>query len=572
MVKPLKISDIMVPVKAVSILDGMDEITAAFVSADLEILPVIDGEGRFAGALKMRDVLSIWHRGLDRFQGIGSCINRNVACFSPDEPFDRVSADSLPAVVLDEEDHAIGVVPTGRLSSLIAINKELEAIIDSSYDGIWVMDGEGVILRINKAGERISGSPARVFVGRNIRELVERGLIDQSAALLVMEKKERVTINQTVLTATGEAVLLVTANPVFDEEGRLVRIVTNTRDISELIRLRDQLAREKEVSRRYMTELVHLRTLQNGDSGLIFRSAAMQRIAELSSRIADVDSTVLITGESGTGKEIIARLIHRLGRGDKKPFITISCGAIPEQLLESELFGYEGGSFTGARREGKPGMFELAHTGTLFLDEIGELPLRLQVKLLTSLQRKEICRVGGTKPIAVDVRIIAATNKDLGSMLKDRTFREDLYYRLMVVPIDVPPLRQRKEDIPPLVHHFLAEFNKHFGFEKTISPPVMDRLVNYDWPGNVRELKNVVERMMVMSRGGEVPPDDLPEFVNLKRPLPKAGARLNDALAETEMVLLAETYKEHRSWRKVADVLGIDRSTVYRKVSKYHMK
>ena len=567
----MKISDIMITVTPALMTDRIDQAVAFFLTEDLDILPVADDKGKYVGAVRTKTLLSILKDGAGPLQDMGACLAKDIARFSPHDSLDSVSAEALPAVVLDEENRLLGVVPTKRLTFLVSVNRELESIIDSSYDGIWVMDAQGVILSINKAAERIAGKPAAKYVGRNIRELVKRGLIDQSVSVLVMEKQQRVTINQTAKTASGTAALLVTGNPIFDEEGRLFRIVTNTRDISELIRLRDQLSREKAVARRYLDELAHLRSMQHGNSGLIYRGVTMQRIVELSSRIADVDSTVLVTGESGTGKEMMARLIHRLGRGDKKPFISINCGAIPDQLLESELFGYEGGAFTGARREGKMGMFELAHAGTLFLDEISELPLHLQVKLLMALQNKKIVRVGGTKPIAVEARIIAATNKDLTSMLNAKTFREDLYYRLMVVPIDIPPLRQRREDIPPLVHHFVATFNKHFGFHKTVSAGVMDRLVHYDWPGNVRELKNAVERMMVLSQGDELVAAELPGFMQARKPLPRIGSRLSDVLAETEAVLLAETYKEHGSWQKVADILGIDHSTVYRKVAKYRL-
>jgi len=580
----MKVADILLKVSPVSSTDSMGQAVSMILAAGADILPVIDQEGRFAGALTPGRMISALREGSRFSQEVASCIDRHPRCLSVTDIVEELAVDRVPAVVLDERGDSAGVVTaagfaaalhSGELSSelraLKDINKELEAVIDSSYDAIWVTDGDGLILKLNKAGERISGRPAAAFVGRNMREFVDKGYIDQSAALLVMEKRERVTINQTVQTANGEVVLLVTGNPIFDDEGRLFRIVTNTRDISELVRLRDQLLKEQQQSLKYMTELVQLRTLQGKDLDLIFRSVAMQRIVELSSRIADVDSTILITGESGTGKEMIARLIHRLGRGDKKPFITINCGAIPDQLLESELFGYEGGAFTGAKKEGKPGMFELAHLGTLFLDEVGELPLGLQVKLLRALQQKEIVRVGGTRSIPVDVRIITATNKDLTQMLKEKTFREDLYYRLMVVPIHTPPLRDRREDIPPLVYHFIDEFNRHFGFRKTVSPEVMDRLVGHDWPGNVRELKNVVERMMVISHGNEVTMKDLPDFVHQKRPLPKSGARLKDAVIEVETFLLSETYKTHGSWKKVAEILGVDYTTVYRKVARYHL-
>jgi transcriptional regulator with PAS, ATPase and Fis domain len=317
--------------------------------------------------------------------------------------------------------------------------------------------------------------------------------------------------------------------------------------------------------------LTHLRSLQVRDSGLVFRSKPMTQIIELAMKMADVDSTLLITGESGTGKELVAKLVHRQGKGDASPFISINCAAIPEQLLESELFGYEGGAFTGARKEGNPGLFELAHNGTLFLYEVAELPLSLQVKLLRAIQDKEVTRVGSTKAIPVNVRIIAATNRNLPRMLREGTFREDLYYRLMVVPLHVLPLRDRREDIPLLVRNFLDEFNSHFGYEKTLLPEVLDKLVNYSWPGNVRELKNVIERMIVMSPGNEIGLSSIPESIYTRRHVPRHGTRLKDAVEETERYLIEEVYKEHHSWNKVAEVLGMDRSTIFRKAQKYHL-
>jgi len=297
----------------------------------------------------------------------------------------------------------------------------------------------------------------------------------------------------------------------------------------------------------------------------------MMQIVELTIKMADVDSTVLITGESGTGKELIAKLIHKQSKGDMSPFISINCAAIPEQLLESELFGYEGGAFTGAKKEGKSGLFEMAHTGTLFLDEVAELPLSLQVKILRAIQDKVITRLGSTKSVSINVRIIAATNRNLTKMLKEGDFREDLYYRLMVVPVNVPPLRDRKEDIPLLVRHFLNEFNLHFCYKKTISPEVLDKLVDYSWPGNVRELRNVIERMIVMSQGDEVTLADLPGFINIKQRLYRSGARLKDAVIETETHLLSETYKNCGSWQETAKILGVDRATIFRKATKYNL-
>jgi len=461
---------------------------------------------------------------------------------------------------LEEISHELDVVKS--------LNRELGEIIHSSYDGIWITDGGGLVLDINEAYERITGISVKDVIGRTMRELVDEGYFDQSATLAVMKELRSVTIIQTV---KGGKQLLVTGNPIFDENGKLFRVVTNVRDVTELANLRQQLSRQEEQVLKYKTELTHLRSRQIRDSELIFRSVLMKQIIELGIKMADVDSTVLITGESGTGKELIAKMIHRRGKGDTSPFISINCAAIPEHLLESELFGYEGGAFTSARREGKPGLFEMAHAGTLFLDEVAELPLALQVKLLRAIQDKEIKRLGATKSTPVDVRIIAATNRDLSKMLKEGAFREDLYYRLMVVPVNVSPLRDRKEDIPLLIRHFLDEFNRHFGYHKAISPQVLDKLENYSWPGNVRELRNVIERMVVMSQRDEITIDDLPGFINIKLPFYRQGARLKDAVIETETHLLSETFKECGSWQETAKILGVNRATIFRKAAKYRL-
>lgn len=456
-----------------------------------------------------------------------------------------------------------------ELSLAQELLQELETIISSSYDGMFIANGKGIVLRVNSAYERISGIKASEVLGRDLKSLVEEGYYDESVTLLVMERLETVTINQTI---NHNHKVLVTGTPIFDEKGNLFRVVTNVRDITELVNLQSQLIKTKEKTLKYKTELSHLRALHIKDKEIISRSSKMLQVVELAMKIADVDSTVIINGESGTGKELIAKLIHKQGKGIEKPFIKINCAAIPEQLLESELFGYEGGAFTGARKEGKPGLFELAHNGTLFLDEVGDLPLLLQVKLLRAIQEKEVMRVGGAKPIVINARIIAATHRDLNSMVKSRTFREDLYYRLMVVPIYLPPLRERKEDIPLLTMYFMDKFNKHFDYNKVIMPQVIDRLMDYSWPGNVRELENVIERMMVMTPGEELTVHLIPENISKKHFLPKRGTRLKEAVEQTEAYLLVESYKEYGSWQKVAEQLGVDRTTIFRKVVRYGLE
>jgi PAS domain S-box-containing protein len=465
---------------------------------------------------------------------------------------------------LRQENPGFKSVEFGFVKGLIT---ELEAIINSSYDGIFITDGSGIVLRVNEAYSRITGIKAAEVIGKSMASLVSEGVYDQSVTLLVMEKRESVTISQTVQRSNKQ--ILVTGNPIFDERGKLFRVVTNVRDVTELNQLEKKLSRTRAERLKYQIEVSHLRSLQVKSSELVYRSRIMESVLELAAKVAEVNSTVLITGESGTGKELIAKFIHRQGKGDKLPFIKINCGAIPDNLLESELFGYDRGAFTGAKKEGKPGLFELANNGTLFLDEIGEMPPFLQVKLLRALQDKTITRVGGVEPIKVNVRIVAATHRHLAQMVKEGTFREDLYYRLMVVPLHIAPLRDRKEDIPLLIVHFLDKFNQSFGFTKTMLPEVIDRMTEYSWPGNVRELENVIERLIVTTPGDEIDVASLPVSLHVKPVLPKPGAKLKEAVESTEKYLLASTLKEYGTLQLAANVLGIDRSTCFRKAVKY---
>ena len=465
------------------------------------------------------------------------------------------------------QDMSILEEAASELDKVKSIMREFESIFNSSYDGLTLLDANGVMMRVNHAYEGLTGIKGEEVIGKNMRDLISQGYYDQSVALKVIEKRERVTINQVI---KGNRVILVTGTPVFDGEGNLDSVVVNNRDITELADLRSEITKSREENRRFRSEITHLRSLQLGTGNIIFRSLSMERAIETAQTVANVDSTVLITGESGTGKELIAKLIHGAGKGVDKPFIKINCAAVPENLLESELFGYEQGAFTGAKKEGKPGLFELAHNGTLFLDEIGDMPLVLQAKILRVLQEKEVMRVGGVKPISINVRIIAATHRDLAKMLDEGKFRADLYYRLMVVPIHLPPLRERKDDIPILIHYFRDKYNKKFNFTKSITGQAIDHMVAYQWRGNVRELENVVERMIVTSRQDELTTDHLPEHI-LTRTIIDKKSKLKAAVEQTEAFLLAEAYKECHSWDDVGKRLGIDRATTYRKAGKYKL-
>jgi PAS domain S-box-containing protein len=448
---------------------------------------------------------------------------------------------------------------------------ELEDIIEASHDGLFITDGQGVILRVNSAWERIAGIQREFAVGKCAKDLVDHKWYTESSAMAAIRERKKVTIMLEMLK--GEKIgqkIMATAIPIWGEDGEIRRVVANIRDITEILYLKQLLEKTQRLNELYAAELEQMKNVD-----LVARSQSTIRIMEVVARVASFDVSVLITGESGVGKEVIANAIHQQSQRSKGPLIKVNSGAIPETLLESELFGYDHGAFTGARKQGKPGMFELANEGTLFLDEIGDIPYSLQGKLLRALQDREIMRIGGMKPTPVDVRIVAATNKNLEEMVKKGTFRDDLYYRLNVVSIDIPPLRERKEDIPMFVLHFLEKMNKKHHHNKRISPEVIDVLMLYSWPGNVRELENVVERMIIMTEGDEITMKHLP--IQIKSQIsPEAMSVIGvssfkTTIEETEKQLLKQALQNHKSTREIAKAMKINQSTVVRKLKKYNL-
>lgn len=454
---------------------------------------------------------------------------------------------------------------------------ELEEILEASHDGLFITDGDGKVLMVNSAWERICGIHRDFAVGKNAQGLVDNGFYTESCANRAIRERKKVTI---MLEMTrGDKVgqkIMATGIPIWGEDGELKRTVVNVRDITEILYLKDLLEKTKQLNEIYAAELEQIRFQHIArDGDIIARSPKTRRVLEMATQVAKVDSTVLITGESGSGKEVIANAIHRLSRRANGPLVKVNCGAIPENLLESELFGYEAGAFTGARKQGKPGLFELAEKGTLFLDEVGDIPLSLQVKLLRALQDHEIMRVGGVKSFPVDVRIIAATNRDLAAMVSTGAFREDLFYRLNVVALHLPPLRERREDIPLLVLSFLERINKKYRYSKRFSPMVVDQFMHYSWPGNIRELENVIERLLVMTDSEEVQIGHLPQYMiqyqtapNDAPPCP-ANMPLSKAIEQLEIQMLTQALKTNGSTRKAAASLRISQSALMRKVKKH---
>lgn len=448
------------------------------------------------------------------------------------------------------------------------INKRLVAILDSIYDGLYITDGQANTILINQAYQVISGLRPEEVLGENMRDIVARGLIDRSGTLRVMETKAPVTLEQTFRTGK-EA--LITSTPCFNEAGEISMVITVVRDMTELYGLQEKY-RESEERRK--AEMGFLRRHQQFSSRLVANDPKTVDTLSRAKKVAALDTTILLLGETGVGKEQFARFIYENSQRADQSFISINCGAIPPTLIESELFGYERGAFTGAKREGKMGVFESADKGTVFLDEIGDLPLEMQVHLLRVLQEMQITRVGGTRSIPVNVRIIAATNRDLLDMVHKKTFREDLYYRLNVVPIEIPPLRERPGDVVPLVQTFLRETNKKYRFQKVFSPAALKAIQKYNWPGNVRELKNVVEQAVILSDQNEILPSDLPIaccFGGERAQQSHAGTAfsLKKAVARFEYQYICEAYDQYKNVRDAAASLGMDPATFVRKRKKY---
>ena len=462
-----------------------------------------------------------------------------------------------------------------ELKSYQELHRRLEAIIESSYDGLYITDGKAKTLLVNSAYERITGISRNNLIGRNMKDLVKEKLYDHSVTLEVLKSKRSVTIMQHI---KGGKEVIVTGAPIFDADGEISMVVTNVRDITELNQLRTQLEETRRLSSRYHQSILEQEELEHFLGEMVVKSTSMVQVVRKAIKVAKVDASVMITGESGVGKSMLARFIHDMSARRENPFVTINCGAIPESLIESELFGYEKGAFTGALPGGKAGLVEIGNKGTVFLDEIGELSANLQVKLLNVLENKIFTHVGGTKPVAVDIRIIAATNKNLDELVSKGLFREDLYYRVNVLPIHIPPLRERRDDIPALVTRIVSKINQKHKTNKRLDPSVLESLRKFNYPGNVRELINLVERMFTMSEDEyiclmDIPvPDDLREPFMNPREAEDGTLPLKNALAGWEAQLIKEAIRRHKTIAESAKALRLHPTTLWRKMLKYSIK
>ncbi|WP_051348739.1 sigma-54 interaction domain-containing protein [Peribacillus kribbensis] len=452
-------------------------------------------------------------------------------------------------------------------SKMKALRQELEAVMNLSGELVTITDGEGMILRVNDACEQILGVKESDFVGKSAILMEREGIINDSSTKYVIKNKSRVALNQT--TKSGRR-LMVVGHPIFSDDGTLQRVINISRDVTEISNLKQKLDETKSILHMYQQEL---NILQKKDQQMIVKSRAMENVYEMACRVADVDATIFLQGETGVGKEVLARAIHNMSSRREAPFIKVNCGAIPESIMESELFGYAKGTFTGGNREGKKGLAQAAHKGTLFLDEIGELPINLQSKLLQLLQDKQFTPLGDTKQVEVDVRFIAATNRNLEEMVNEGTFREDLYYRLFVLPIKIPSLSERREDIPFLIDHFLDTYNRKYNLCRSFDNKAIDVLVDYEWKGNVRELQNTIERLVLTARVQKIQVSDLPEKLVGEAAAPMTGEamemNLKQEVEEFEKGLIIRALETSSTMREASRKLGVDASTITRKVKKY---
>ncbi|HNX34418.1 MAG TPA: sigma 54-interacting transcriptional regulator [Kiritimatiellia bacterium] len=427
-----------------------------------------------------------------------------------------------------------------------------DAILESISDGVFTVDAGWRVTSFNRAAEKITGVPRREAVGRPCAEVFRSSLCGAECALQKTLKTGRPVIGKSayIVNAEGERIPISISTAVLkDEQGKVIGGAEVFRDLSELDALRQELQGR----------------FRAGD--LVSRSPVMQRLFEVLPAIAASPSTVLVQGETGTGKELVARTLHALSPRKGGPFVAVNCGALPDTLLESELFGYKAGAFTGAAKD-KPGRFALAKGGTLFLDEIGEVSPALQVRLLRVLQERVYEPLGSTRPETADVRVIVATNRDLLARCREGAFREDLYYRVNVVRVELPPLRRRKEDIPLLAEQFIARFNRLQGRAVAgIDSEALSLLMAYDWPGNVRELENVIERAFILCPTGRIGLAHLPETLTGAAGNPAAGGGLRGARAALDAQAICTALTRARGNRiDAARELGVHKTTLFRKM------
>lgn len=528
-------------------------------------VPILDTDKRVRGILTIFRLVQAIRQGKSFDTPIAEVMDVDLVSIRNDATFG--AACSLPIdrmLVLDHEDKLVGVLTKKELIHKIynafcnvdCHNRELDAVINCATDGIIIFDQEGVPLYTNDKIRSLlpdcdnmqnPASPAMTAVA----ELLKKTIASRKAGSALLEE------------CNGKQVVF-TITPIFDADQRLFRCVLSAQDMTEITRLQE----EAENSRR---KLAAFQEASLKGTKVIAHNPDMQRLLNEAARLGEVDSTVLITGETGAGKEVVAMSIHNHSKRRHGPLVQINCGTIPQHLQEAELFGYEKGSFTGANAC-RVGMLEVAHEGTLMLDEVGEMDLPLQVKLLRALQEGVIYRIGGRKPVRLDVRIIAMTNRDLAKMVRENTFREDLYYRLNVIPLSVPPLRQRNEDIVPLAQHFLSCFGKKYSCHLNMTSEEKEMLLGYSWPGNVRELANFMERLTIASLSSGNPALVWKSIARQgDQPDPSKVSSMREQMRHFERQCLENALRNAPSIRAASRELGVSHATLLRKMREHNI-
>ena len=449
------------------------------------------------------------------------------------------------------------------------IEKQYLSILESLHDDFCIVDESGKLETILPNFEHFYGMPASKAIGKTVFEMEEKKIFNPS----IVARAIRTGKTESMLQMTGNnKYLICTAIPIKDAQGNLMKVVSFSRDVTQYENLKAEYASLEKAIESYSKQIEELKKAKKGIPTLIGESSAIKKTLTMIDHISNFDVNIFLSGESGVGKTVYAKAIHQKSSRANNPFVELNCGAIPETLFESELFGYEKGAFTGANEKGKMGWIERANGGTLFLDEIADLPLPMQVKLLKTLDNKTIMRVGDTKEISVNFRLIAATNKDLSSLVAEGKFREDLFFRLNVMPIHIPPLRERKDDIFPLINYFLKKNEKKYSIERTISSKAIEYMLAYSWPGNIRELENLIERLVLTTENYMITEEDLPDQIIPASKVPSfdlAEQTLPELLAAIEKKMIMDSYNKSHCMTTVAKELGISQPKVSKKMKQY---
>lgn len=534
---------------------------------------IVDKDDKFKGIITLTDISKMMKKDKMKELKLKECMIENLITVKRNDSLltcrDLMIKNKIGRLPVVEEKRLVGVIRKQEIMDYyyMSIEKDgmkLQHIVDNLYEAMCVIDEKGMVVFWNKSAEKLYGIAAKQIVGRLLEEFFPYAM-----DLKVLKTKK--PVENKFHSPKENCHIVISSIPIFIN-GEFAGVVSTDKNISELEALSSELKKARDTVAFLKKEVE--RITNDGFKNVIGKSEKILKQIELSRQIAKTKVNVLITGESGTGKEVFARAIYECSE-QKGLFIPINCSAIPNELFESEFFGYDEGAFTGANKKGKLGLFELANNGTIFLDEIGDLPMFMQAKLLRVLQDRVIRRVGGEKYIDVNARILSATHRDLKKMVKEGTFREDLYYRLDVIQIQLPPLRERGGDVALFIQKFIKELSKVNNKDVIdIDKETLDILQSYHWKGNIREIKNTMEHLVVLCRGQTITADLIPKYIveatNKRKRRTGGGLDLNESIRELEIDMIEQALKTAKGNKaKAAKLLNIPRATLYYKIDSY---